>query len=145
MPLIDTLKKYGFKKASDIVGKEGKRAALELLADKGIAKIMLNTVVKEMGTEAAQEALVIANAAVNGAEIKAMPTLRRIADAGISSIGVAGPLSSVQGFQVSSARKQLTQIKNFEKSFAQMSIEAKNEISHRGLAVKKLIEFLRRH
>ena len=30
----------------------------------------------------------------------------------------------------------------FEKSFAQMSIQQKNEISHRGIAVKKLIDFL---
>ena len=32
----------------------------------------------------------------------------------------------------------------FEESFAQMSIQQKNEISHRGLAVKKLIDFLRK-
>lgn len=32
----------------------------------------------------------------------------------------------------------------FDKSFAEMSIEEKGEISHRGLAVKKLIEFLKR-
>jgi len=31
----------------------------------------------------------------------------------------------------------------FEESFAQMSVQKKNEISHRGLAVKKLIEFLK--
>jgi len=31
----------------------------------------------------------------------------------------------------------------FDKSFAEMSIEEKGEISHRGLAVKKLIEFLK--
>ena len=31
----------------------------------------------------------------------------------------------------------------FEVSFAQMSVQKKNEISHRGLAVKKLIEFLK--
>lgn len=31
----------------------------------------------------------------------------------------------------------------FEESFAQMSMEQKNEISHRGLAVKKLIAFLK--
>ena len=31
----------------------------------------------------------------------------------------------------------------FEESFAQMSVKRKNEISHRGLAVKKLIEFLK--
>ena len=30
----------------------------------------------------------------------------------------------------------------YEKSFAEMSIAQKNEISHRGLAVKKLVEFL---
>ena len=30
----------------------------------------------------------------------------------------------------------------FEKSFAQMSIQQKNDISHRGIAVKKLIDFL---
>lgn len=32
----------------------------------------------------------------------------------------------------------------FEESFAQMSVQQKNEISHRGLAVKELIDFLRR-
>lgn len=32
----------------------------------------------------------------------------------------------------------------FEESFAQMSIQRKNEISHRGLAVKQLIEFLKK-
>jgi len=32
----------------------------------------------------------------------------------------------------------------FDNSFAQMSIQQKNEISHRGLAVKKLIEFLKK-
>lgn len=31
----------------------------------------------------------------------------------------------------------------FEESYAQMSVQKKNEISHRGLAVKKLIEFLK--
>jgi len=31
----------------------------------------------------------------------------------------------------------------FDKSFAEMSLEKKGEISHRGLAVKKLIEFLK--
>ena len=30
----------------------------------------------------------------------------------------------------------------FDVSFAQMSTQQKNEISHRGLAVKKLVEFL---
>jgi XTP/dITP diphosphohydrolase len=34
--------------------------------------------------------------------------------------------------------------KGFNESFAQMSMNQKNEISHRGLAVKKLIEFLNR-
>lgn len=33
----------------------------------------------------------------------------------------------------------------YEHSFAQMSMKAKNEISHRGLAVKKLIDFLKVH
>jgi XTP/dITP diphosphohydrolase len=32
----------------------------------------------------------------------------------------------------------------FEESFAQMSVQRKNEISHRGLAVKQLIEFLKK-
>ena len=32
--------------------------------------------------------------------------------------------------------------KGFEHSFAQMAIDQKNQISHRGIAVKKLIEFL---
>ena len=32
----------------------------------------------------------------------------------------------------------------YEKSFAQMSLSEKGEISHRGLAVKKLISFLSR-
>jgi len=32
----------------------------------------------------------------------------------------------------------------FEESFAQMSAQRKNEISHRGLAVKQLIEFLKK-
>ena len=32
----------------------------------------------------------------------------------------------------------------FDESFAQMSIQQKNEISHRGLAVKKLIAFLKK-
>jgi XTP/dITP diphosphohydrolase len=31
----------------------------------------------------------------------------------------------------------------FNQSFAQMSIQLKNEISHRGLAVKQLIKFLK--
>lgn len=34
--------------------------------------------------------------------------------------------------------------KGFNESFAQMSMNQKNEISHRGLAVKKLIEYLNR-
>ena len=33
----------------------------------------------------------------------------------------------------------------FDESFAQMSIQQKNEISHRGLAVKKLIAFLKKN
>ena len=32
----------------------------------------------------------------------------------------------------------------FDESFAQMSIQQKNEISHRGLAVKELIAFLKK-
>lgn len=32
--------------------------------------------------------------------------------------------------------------KDFNESFAEMSLEKKNEISHRGLAVQKLVEFL---
>ena len=32
----------------------------------------------------------------------------------------------------------------FKESFAQMSVQRKNEISHRGLAVKQLIEFLKK-
>lgn len=32
----------------------------------------------------------------------------------------------------------------FEESFAQMSVQQKNEISHRGLAVKQLIDFLKK-
>lgn len=33
----------------------------------------------------------------------------------------------------------------FEQTFAQMSLEQKNQISHRGLAVQKLVEFLRNY
>ena len=33
----------------------------------------------------------------------------------------------------------------FDESFAQMSIQQKNEISHRGLAIKKLIAFLKKN
>lgn len=36
------------------------------------------------------------------------------------------------------------QPKGYDRSFAQMSLEEKNVISHRGLAVKKLIQFLRK-
>ena len=32
--------------------------------------------------------------------------------------------------------------KGFEHSFAQMGIDQKNQISHRGIAVRKLVEFL---
>ncbi len=35
------------------------------------------------------------------------------------------------------------QPKGFEKSFAEMTLAEKNQISHRGLAVKQLIQFLK--
>lgn len=35
--------------------------------------------------------------------------------------------------------------KGFNKTFAQMTIEEKNRISHRGIAIRKLIEYLSKH
>lgn len=35
--------------------------------------------------------------------------------------------------------------KGFDKTFAQMTVEEKNQISHRGIAIRKLIEYLSTH